>query len=300
MQQDPRQHSIIAGMMRLAGIGEEGAMSFLDFLLESGVCWFDHADIYGGGSCEEIFGRWLASRRVPREKLIIQSKCGIVPGVCYNASREHIVSSTEGILRRLGCGYLDYLLIHRPDILWEADEIAAALDQLTSQGKIRGFGVSNCNPAQMEYLRRSLGMKPEINQIQLSLAFAPSVSESLETNTYSPNGVSRSMGIIDYCRMEKVVIQAWSPLQHGTFAGTFLDSPAYGPLNDRLREIAARHQVPKAAVAAAWLTRIPPATQVICGSCSREHFSEMLAGRNLLLSREEWYALYMSAGYALP
>ena len=291
---------IIAGMMRLSSLSAGEARSFLDFLADSGVRWFDHADIYGDGRCEEIFGVWLRERPDARESMVIQSKCGIVPGVCYDSSKEHIIKSADGILSRLDCGYLDYLLIHRPDILWEPDEIASAVDQLISTGKVRAFGVANCNPAQIEYLSSVLNQKIEINQIQLSPAFAPSISENLETNTYSQNGMSRSMGVIDYCRSRNIALQAWSPLQYGTFAGTYLNNPNYTALNARLQECADRYGVSKAAVAGAWICRIPPRTQVVIGTCNRDHFAQMLKIPEIKLTRQEWYGIYTSAGYSLP
>jgi predicted oxidoreductase len=291
---------IVAGMMRLSNLSIQDASSFLDFLYDNNVRWFDHADIYGSGRCEEIFGDWLTAKGISRESVIIQSKCGIVPGVCYDNSGEYIEKSVDGILSRLKCGYLDYLLIHRPDILWEPEDINRSFEKLVKAGKVRSFGVSNCNSSQMEYLQKSMEHKIEINQIQLSLAFAPSISECLETNTYSNNGISRTLGVIDYCRSRGIAIQAWSPLQYGTFAGTFLGNPSYDRLNHKLAELAEKYHTTKSAAAAAWIMRIPPFTQVIAGTCSREHFSEMLKAREITVTRNEWYDLYKSAGYDLP
>ncbi len=291
---------IVAGMMRLGSLTDQEAFSFLDYLYDSGVRWFDHADIYGGGRCEELFGRWIQSRGHSRGDLVIQSKCGIVPGVCYDNSGEYIEKSVDGILSRLKCEYLDYILIHRPDVLWDPDDMNAAFTRLIKSGKIRAFGLSNCNSVQIDYLLSSMEHKPAINQIQLSLAFAPSISEGLESNTYSDNGISRTMGVIDFCRCHGITLQAWSPLQYGTFAGTFLNNPAYEKLNGRLSELASRYGVGKSAVAAAWILRIPPHTQVVAGTCNRDHFAEMLKARDITITRQEWYELYRCAGYALP
>ncbi len=296
----PANTSIISGLMRLNNLNEQDAYSFLDFLIANNVKWFDHADIYGGGNCEAIFGNWLANRHIPRDQLVIQSKCGIVPGICYNNSGDYIIKSVDQILSRLRCDYLDYLLIHRPDILWEADDINSAFNQLHDAGKVKAFGVSNCNSSQIAYLNDNLTHKIAINQIQLSLAFAPCISENLETNTYSQNGIDRTMGVIDYCRRQKIIIQAWSPLQYGTFAGTFLNNPSYGVLNGKLDELGAKYLADKSAIAAAWIKRIPPCTQVICGSCNQDHVGKMLRARDINLTREEWYSLYQAAGYSLP
>ena len=291
---------IISGMMRLSGRGREEAMHFLDYAWDSGVRWFDHADIYGNGASESVFGEWLKTRGHPREELIIQSKCGIRPGIAYDCSSEYLINATDGILKRLGCGYLDVLLIHRPDVLWEPEEIAAAFRELYDSGRVREFGVSNFNPVQIEYLGHYLDRKIGYNQLQLSLAFAPMVSEGLETNTYSPNGLSRSQGVLDYCRLNDIRIQTWSPLQFGTFQGTFIDNPGYRPLNARLAELAGKYGVSKAAVAAAWNLRLDRRLQVILGTVNPGHFGDLLRATQVQLTREEWYGLYMAAGYSLP
>lgn len=291
---------IISGMMRLVGRGQDEAFKFLDYAYGEGVIWYDHADIYGNGECEKTFGEWLKTRKIPRENLIIQSKCGIKPGVCYDNSAEYIIKSVDGILERLGTDYLDLLLIHRPDVLWEPREIAKAFDALYTSGKVRGFGVSNFNPTQIEILKKYLTKPILCSQVQLSLAFAPMISEQLETNTYSQNGLSRTMGLLDYCRLNNIRIQTWSPLQFGTFQGTFIDNPNYGPLNSKLWELSQKYGVSKAAIAAAWNLRLDKNVQVVVGTTNVDHFNDFLKARNINLTREEWYALYMSAGYSLP
>lgn len=291
---------IISGMMRLAGRGHDGAFGFLDYVWGAGIRWFDHADIYGNGYCETLFGEWRRSRNIPRESMVIQSKCGIRPGLGYDNSAAYMENAVDGILQRLGTDYLDILLIHRPDALWEPEEIGELFDKLQRSGKVMEFGVSNFHPAQIDYLQRHLRSKVSYNQLQLSLAFAPMVSEGLETNTYSNNGLSRSLGALDYCRANEIRIQTWSPLQFGTFQGSFIDNPGYGPLNGRLYEIARKYQVSKAAVAAAWNLRLDKNLQVVLGTVNPEHFADLLRAADVNLTREEWYGLYQSAGYGLP
>lgn len=291
---------IISGMMRLAGRGHDGAFGFLDYVWGAGIRWFDHADIYGNGYCETLFGEWRRSRNVPRESMVIQSKCGIRPGLGYDNSAAYMENAVDGILQRLGTDYLDILLIHRPDALWEPEEIGELFDRLQCSGKVMEFGVSNFHPAQIDYLQRHLRSKVSYNQLQLSLAFAPMVSEGLETNTYSNNGLSRSLGALDYCRANEIRIQTWSPLQFGTFQGSFIDNPGYGPLNGRLYEIARKYQVSKAAVAAAWNLRLDKNLQVVLGTVNPDHFADLLRAADVNLTREEWYGLYQSAGYGLP
>ena len=294
---------LIAGQMRINSLAEQDAFRFLSHALEKGVNHFDHADIYGNGECERIFGRWLASGHIDREKVVIQSKCGIClngGNTYYDNSGEYIIRSVDQILSRLNCGYLDNFLIHRPDALMDAEDIARAFTLLKEQGKVKHFGVSNFNPAQISYLKTALPMPVEFNQMQLSLAFAPMISEGLETNTYSSNGLSRSQGILDYCRASGISMQIWSPLQFGTFAGNFINHPDYRNLNNELQQTADRHQVAKSAVAVAWILKINPSMQVLSGTCNISHFDEMLQGTAIDLTREEWYRLYKAAGYSLP
>ena len=300
IMQKAESHRIISGMMRLMGRGPDEAFSFLDFARERGTVWFDHADIYGNGDCERTFGTWLKTRNIQREDLISQSKCGIRPGICYDNSADYIMKSVDEILSRLGCGYLDVFLIHRPDVLWEPEEIGKAFDKLYESGRVRAFGVSNCNPAQIEYLQNNTGHKIAFNQVQLSLAFAPMISEVLETNTYSQNGLSRTLGLLDYCRLHGIEIQTWSPLQFGTFQGTFIDNPGYGPLNGKLWELCQKYGVSKASIAAAWNLRLGRNIQVISGTVNKEHYEDFLKAGNINLTREEWYGLYLAAGYSLP
>ena len=141
---------IVLGCMRLAGAERTQADAFLHTALELELNFFDHADIYGGGACERVFGEMIKDAGVRREDLIIQSKCAIVPGKMYDFSKEHILSAVDGSLKRLGTDYLDVLLLHRPDALMEPEEVAEAFDELEKSGKVRHFGVSNEDPYTME------------------------------------------------------------------------------------------------------------------------------------------------------
>lgn len=294
---------IIVGQMRLSNLSDRDAFNFLSYTRESGFNHYDHADIYGDGECERKFGRWLASEHIDRSKIIIQSKCGIClkNGIkYYDNSKVYILKSVDQILTRLNCEYLDNFLIHRPDTLMNADEIAEAFSVLKNQNKVKHFGVSNFNTAQIHYLKKSLPMPVEFNQVQLSLAFAPMISEGIEANTYSNNGIDRSLGVLDYCRANNITMQIWSPLQFGTFAGNFIDHPNYGNLNAFLGELSSKYGVSKSAVAVAWILKINQNMQVLTGTCNQQHFSELSRAEEINLTREEWYRLYAAAGYSLP
>lgn len=293
--QGPAVPAIGLGMMRLPTA--KSPDRFLRAAMDAGFSFFDHADIYGGGEAERIFGRVMQD--VPRDSYILQSKCGIRKGY-YDLSKEHILSSVDGILERLRAEYLDLLLLHRPDALMEPEELAAAFDTLKSAGKVRQFGVSNMSPSQMELISSALPEPLAVCQMQLSLAACPMVDFGLRVNTMEEGAVSRDGGVLDWCRLHGVTVQAWSPLQYGFFDGTFLDSPLYTELNAQLRRVGEAHGVSPAAVALAWLMRHPAGIQPIVGSTNPERLPSLTEACSIDLSREDWYALYRAAGKTLP
>lgn len=289
---------IIAGCMRLNSRSRKEAGEFLSHALDAGVRWFDHADIYGGGECEEIFGRWLAEDPSRRDKIVLQSKCSIVPGRMYDCSRDYILSAAEKSLRRLGTDHLDVLLLHRPDALMEPQEVAEAFETLYASGKVLRFGVSNFSAGRLEMLQRFVGRKLEFDQVQFGPAHAHLVRFSMEAGC--KDAVSRDGELLDCCMRHGVGLQAWSPLQYGMIAGCFLTNPAFAPLTDKLAQIGKRYDAAPATIAAAWILRHPAGFQVISGSMGRTHFDEMAAARDLTLTREEWYEIYLAGGNPLP
>lgn len=290
---------IALGCMRLRSLEEKQADVLISTALEQGVNFFDHADIYGGGKSEELFARALKNHPGMREKIILQSKCGITNGY-YDFSKEHILSSVDGILKRLDTEYLDILLLHRPDLLMEPEEVSRAFDTLKAAGKVRYFGVSNQNPFTMRLLSRYLNQRLIINQVQFSLAHTPMLDASVNVNMGNAAAVDRDGGILEYCRLHDVTVQAWSPLQYGMFGGNFLDSDRYAPLCEQLRRIADERGVSPSAVAAAWILRHPAGIQVIAGTTSPEHLEDICQAADITLSRKEWYTLYKAAGNQLP
>lgn len=294
--------AVIQGCMRIADLSVAELRALISALLDEGVNYWDHADIYGGGACESLFGEALRGMPGVWDKLILQSKCGIRPGsfTRYDFSKEYIVASVEGSLRRLGTDHLDYLLLHRPDLLMEPEDVAEAFSLLQAQGKVLHFGVSNHTPGQIELLKTCVEQEIEINQLQFSLAHTLLLDAPAYLNTADAHGVSRDAGVLDYCRRSGITIQCYSPFQYGVFEGTFLGNPAYAELNRVLETLAEKYGTTVNGVAAAWILRHPAGMQVVNGSTNRARAVSVARGSEIALTREEWYELYAAAGNRLP
>ncbi len=290
---------VALGCMRISNMTEKEADAYMMNALECGYNYFDHADIYGGGKCEEVFGGILKRNRDVRDKIIIQTKCSIRRGM-YDFSKEHILSSVEGSLKRLGVDKIDVLLLHRPDLLMNPDEVAEAFDELYNSGKVTAFGVSNHSPMQIELLRKSVNQKLSVNQLQLSLTNAQMISSGANVNLDNSDGINRDGYVRDYCRLNGITIQPWSPLQHGFISGTFLGNEDYPELNAKLREMGEKYGVSDTGIAIAWLLRLPDKMQPIVGSISPERMKQVAEAADITLSAEDWYDLYLTAGYKLP
>ena len=292
--------AIAVGCMRLNGIGKEERKSFISSAIEQGMIFFDHADIYGGGECERVFGEAVKELKLPRESLFLQSKCGIVPGVMFDFSEKHIVEAAEGSLRRLGTDHLDSLLLHRPDALAEPEEVASAFDKLQREGKVRYFGVSNMHPAQIELIRSAVKQPLVADQLQFSPTNATMISNGIEANMLTDGAVSRDGYILEYCRLHGITIQAWSPYQYGFFEGVYLGSDRFPALNKVIGEIGEKYSIEDVAVVAAWILRHPAGMQMITGTMNRKRLAAIAKGADVTLSREEWYKIYIAAGHILP
>ncbi len=290
---------IALGCMRISDMTDAEADCYLMNAIECGYNYFDHADIYGGGKCEEVFGAALKRNAGVRDKIIIQTKCSIKRGM-YDFSKEHILSSVDGSLKRLGVEKIDVLLLHRPDLLMDPDEVAEAFDKLYNSGKVGAFGVSNHSALQIELLQKSVKQKLSINQLQLSLTNAKMISSGANVNLDNSDGINRDGYVRDYCRLNGITIQPWSPLQHGFISGTFLGNEGYPELNAKLREMAEKYGVTDTGIAIAWLLRLPEKMQPIVGSVSPERLKQVAAAADITLSAEDWYDLYLTAGYKLP
>ena len=289
--------TVAVGCMRISDMNEKEVSAFVETALENGANFFDHADIYGGGKSETVFGKAISPSM--RDNIIIQTKCGIRKGQ-FDFSYEHIVSSVEGSLERLGTDYIDVLLLHRPDTLMEPEEVAKAFDDLKSSGKVRHFGVSNQNPYQMQLLQSCLDMPLCANQLQFSIMHAPMIQSGFNVNMYNDSAVNRDGSVLDFCRLNKITIQPWSPMQHGFFKGCFIDNEQFPEVNETLAKIGEKYGVSKNTIAFAWILRHPAKMQPVTGTTNLTRLTECIKGAEISLSREEWYEIYRAAGNVLP
>jgi predicted oxidoreductase len=294
--------NVILGLMRILELDDQAIRALVGAARDSGINFFDHADVYGGDhGCERRFGDAITFTPAERESVILQSKVGIRNGF-WDFSKEHILESVDKSLAALRTDYLDVLLLHRPDALVEPDDVAAAFDALQSSGKVRNFGVSNQTPAQVELLKRSVRQPLAFNQVQLSITHASLIAAGVAANMAGlDQSIDRDNGILDYARLHDITVQAWSPFQKGFFDGVFIgDRENFGPLNDALDEIATAHGVTPTGIAVAWITRHPANMQVVLGTTKPARVIESAAGSDIALSREEWYRLFTAAGHILP
>lgn len=290
---------ISLGCMRMADLSKEDANKVINTALENGIDFFDHADIYGGGKSEEVFADAIDMNATIREKMILQSKCGIRQGF-FDFSKEHIISSVEGSLKRLKTEYLDTLLLHRPDTLFEPEEVAAAFTELEKSGKVRHFGVSNQNPGQIELLKKYVDQELIANQLQFSIMHTGMIDTGFNVNMTIDPSLDRDGGILEYSRLNNMTIQAWSPFQYGFFEGVFLDNDKFPELNNTIDKIAADKGVTNSAIAVAWIQRHPASFQTVVGTMNPGRIADIAKASDVTLSREEWYEIYRAAGNQLP
>lgn len=293
---------VVLGLMRISEMTVDQVEDLIESALEVGINAFDIADCYGHGKCEQILGEVLKRRPDLREKMWIQSKCGIrmEEFTYFDFSKEHILEAVDGILERLNVDYIDSLLLHRPDALMEPAEIAEAFDLLKSQGKVIDFGVSNQNPMMMALIQKDVNQPLVANQLQLSAAFTPSFNAGFHVNMKQEAGIVRDSSIFEYCRLHDVVIQAWSVLQFDYFGGVFLGSEKYPELNHVLNRLAEKYHVSPSAVAIAWVLRYPAKMQAVIGTTKKARVAEAAKAAEIQLTRKEWYEIYLAAGNDLP
>jgi predicted oxidoreductase len=291
---------IAVGCMRINRVEKAQAEKMVKTALELGAYFFDHADVYGDGACEELFSELVGMNPSVREKILIQTKCGIRRKVAFDFSKKHILKSVEGSLKRLKTDYLDVLLLHRPDVLMEPEEVAEAFGILNSQGKVRNFGVSNQNPMQIELLKKYVKQPIVANQLQLSVAHCNMISQGHHVNMADEGALNRDGSVLDYCRLKDITIQPWSPFQHGMFKGVFLGNPDFPELNAKIDEIAQKYSVSDTTIAMAWLLRHPARFQPVTGTTNAARLKDCLKAAEITLTKEEWYAIYLAAGNTLP
>ncbi|TFV05478.1 aldo/keto reductase family oxidoreductase [Streptococcus sp. LYSM12] len=290
---------IALGCMRMASLDDKAAQAVVETALEQGITFFDHADIYGGGASERRFAMAMKGLKVDREAIMLQSKCGIRKGY-FDFSKEHIVASVDAILSRLETDYLDVLALHRPDALMEPEEVAEAFSELKAAGKVRYFGVSNQNTYQIELLQSYLSEPLVVNQLQLSPVHTPLIDAGLHVNMKEAAAIVRDGSVLDYCRLKKMTIQAWSPFLIDLQKGTFMNHPDYGRLNQTISRLADQYHVSREAIVVAWIMRHPAKIQTVVGSMNPARLEKIAEAEKIVLTRAEWYEIYTSAGNSLP
>lgn len=276
----------------------------VDAALEIGITMFDHADIYARGQAESAFGQVLKRRPGLRDQMVIQSKCGIRFGngtlpTRYDFSKQHILTSVDGILSRLGIEQLDILLLHRPDPLMEPDEVAEAFGKLKSSGKVRYFGVSNMNQAQIRFLQRALPDQLCVNQLQLSLSHLHFIDATVHVNQDAGTAVAFPDGLLEFSQHERMQIQAWGPLGKGYLTGrdTRDQSATVQQTAALIARMAEEKGTSREAIALGWLMRHPAGIQPVIGTINPERVracgdAERQAAQ---MTRDEWYTLYTAA-----
>lgn len=291
---------VVAGCMRLGTMSEKEMSQYIEEALASGVNYFDHADIYEDGKSEIVFGEALKKdSSLKREDLIIQSKCGIRKGF-FDQSKEYILEAVDASLKRLQVEYLDVMLLHRPDTLVEPEEVAEAFDILEKSGKVRHFGVSNHKPSQIALLKKAVKQDLIIDQLQFSLSAANMITNGLEVNMHTPGAVDRDASVLDFCRINDITIQAWSPFYIIDRSGVYLGDPKFKELDAKIDELAEKYGVTENGIVTAWILRHPANMQMIAGTTKWQRLKEIVAGAEIELTRKEWYDLYIAAGHILP
>ncbi|MDE7336997.1 MAG: aldo/keto reductase [Clostridia bacterium] len=291
----------IQGCMRIKNMSVAEVRALIESNLSVGINAFDHADIYGEGECEIIFGKALKEDPSLRDKIILQTKCGIVKDLSchrYDNSTNYIIDSVHKSLNRLRVEKIDRLLIHRPDALMNPEEVAKAFDRLYSEGVVDSFGVSNFSGSQIALLSASLRQKIEFNQIRLSVAHCPMIENGVNFNRYNDGGINRDFGTLDYCRLNKIQIQCYSPFKGKN--KSFIGDYRYAKLNKLLKELAFKYETQPNAIAAAWLLKHPAEFAVINGTTKPQRVEQIVKSENVNLTRSEWYELYHACGRKLP
>lgn len=296
---DLKASQVVLGCMRISALSVDQVEELILKALEEGINFFDHADIYGGGKSEELFGEVLKRNPEIREKMIIQTKCGICRGY-FDFSYEHITESVKQSCARLHSDHVEILLLHRPDTLMDPKEVARAFDDLFESGMVRYFGVSNMNPMQIELIQKYSKQPLLFNQVQFNPVNAGMVDVGIHVNMKDALAVDRDGSLLEYCRLHDITLQPWSIMQASWEEGSYLEHPDYPELNETLNELAQKYGVSKAAIVIAWILRHPANMQPIAGTTSPVHLSELCRGVDIELTRQEWYKVYTSAGCLLP
>lgn len=283
----------------------KSALKVVRTALDAGINFFDHADIYTKGKSEEVFADLWKDAPSLRQKIYLQSKCGIrfaPPLHRFDFSYEHIIASVEGSLKRLQTDYLDVMLLHRPDPLVEPEEVARAFDELKRSGKVRWFGVSNHTAGQIELLQRYLDQPLVTNQVEFNLVHTHLLDAGIIANQNNSR-LARNHDLIEYCRLHDITLQAWSPLARGRLSGNPApDDPENVQQAAKVvAEMAAEKGVSREAIVMAWILRHPAGIQPLPGTTNPGRLLAACEADDVELTREDWYRLFLAGrGEALP
>jgi Predicted oxidoreductase len=305
MNKDLQNNKIILGLMRTRDLSVDEEYTLIKGAIDLGIHFFDISDIYGRGSCESLLGEVIKLHPELRKEMLIQSKCGIIKRdldhvVYYDLSYEHIKQACYDSLKRMNLEYLDYYLLHRPDVTFDAKEVARAFKELYEEGKVKHFGVSNFPSEAIEYLKTETSIPLEINQLQLGLGQLSMLDEVINMNVVNNEGISRTNEIFYYLKHHKMTLQVWSPYQIGFFNGTLFNNSSYANTNALLDTLAKKYNVSSCAIATSFLFTLGDNVEVITGSTNLSHIKESFDGVKIKLTKEEWYSLYVSTGHNLP
>ena len=292
---------IALGLMRIEKMSKEDVYQLISDSLNAGINIFDVADIYGNGRCEELLGEVLEDHPELREKMYLQSKCGIsTDTIGYDSSYDNIIKRVKLSLKRLKTPYLDCLFIHRPDIFMDNKEVSRAIKELQENGLIKDFAVSNFSASEIKYLQRTLKTKIKYNQVSLGLGNTSMIDQAFNTNMPSHIISKESDDLFFFLKGEGIIIQCWSPFQFGFFEGSIFDEDKYPAINAVLNKYAFKYHTNKCAIATAFLLRLDPNLIVVNGATNMSHLKESLDGEKIELSREDWYHIYQESGHLLP
>lgn len=307
----PKASKIAYGCMGLGGGWNENpvtteninqARSIIETALESGINVFDHADIYTFNKAEAAFGKALKQEPSLRERMYIQSKCGIrfeddsAPGR-YDFSADWVKKSVDGILQRLQIEKLDVLLLHRPDPLMNTEELAEALLKLRNAGKFDHLGVSNMSHHQINFLQSSLNLTVVANQVEMSLANLDWLNEGVMIGTHDENNNNYVAGMMEFCRLNDIQLQAWGSLARGIFSEKGMNSEQQHirETSQYVMQLCEKYEVPSEVIVLMFLLRHPANIQPIIGTTNLDRIRSSMSATENSLSREEWYHLFVKA-----
>ena len=278
---------LVYGCMRITGNNSSSALkqgeAALEAAVEAGYTQFDHADIYAAGASETLFGNFLKKHDGLREKLIITGKGGIRPKydtdlpARYDFSRDHLLKAVEGSLDRLGVECLDLFLLHRPDYLMDAEEVADVFAELKQSGKVKEFGVSNFTISQLELLQSRTDLDLQVNQIEINLHNYHAIEN----------------GLLDQCQKNSISAQAWCPMGGVAYPawGNTMSEADEKRLNDEVDAQAKAYGVERSLIPLAFLLKHPVKICPIIGSTNPERIKRATESLEIDYSREDWYRL---------